>query len=233
MIRTCVAVSAMALLSACTSTYVARPYVAGPEPIRIVQLADDSVPEDLSAWEVASVGSNFGLVGALINAGVQSSRENALEEALGTISFDAEDTFEHYVIDALAEQGIQATLRSGPQRERRVFLANYPNAPQGVQAYFDIFLSNYGYISAGSGDPWRPTADAMVRLVSVSDGRVLMENRIAYNTMNPPRGVITLTPNPEFVFDSREEMVADPERLANGIRDAMQSIAITAANLMH
>jgi hypothetical protein len=71
-----------------------------------------------------------------------------------------------------------------------------------------------------------------VRLVSASDRRVLLENRIAYNTMRPPRGVITLTPNPEFVFNSREEMVADPERLANGVRDAMQQIAATAANLI-
>lgn len=233
MMKNCIAVSAMALLSACASTYVATPYVAGPEPIRTVAVADDSVPENLSALEVASVGSNFGLIGALINAGVQSSRQNALEEALGTISFDAEDALEHYMVDALAEQGMQATLLSGPQRESRVFLADYPDAPQGAQAYVDVVLTNYGYLSAGSGDPWRPTAYALVRLVSVSDGRVLMENQIAYNVMNPARGVITLTPNPDYVFDSRADMVSNPERLADGLRDAMHRIASTAANLMH
>ena len=232
MIRTLVAVSAMALLSGCASTYVATPYAAGPEPIRTVAVADDSVPENLSAWEVASVGGNFGLVGALINAGVQASREDALSDALETISFDAEAALEGYVVEALAAQGVQATLLNGPVRESRVFLADYPAAPQGSQAYFDVVLSNYGYISAGHGQPWRPTADAMVRLVSVADGRVLLENRIAYNAMNPPTGVITLTPNPEYVFTTREEMVSNPDRLANGIKDAMQRIASTAANLM-
>jgi hypothetical protein len=222
----------MALLGACASNYVATPYAAGPEPIANVAVADDSVPENLSAWEAASIGSNFGLIGALVDAGVRSSRQDALSEALDTVSFDAEDTLERYMIDTLAAQGIQATLLNGPQRESRVFLPDYPDAPQGTQAYFDVVLSNYGYISAGHGDPWRPTADAMVRLVSVSDGRVLLENRIAYNTLNPPRGVITLAPNPQYLFGSREEMVSNPERLANGLKDALERIATTAVGLM-
>lgn len=232
MIRTRVAVAALALLSACAPSYVATPYMAGPQRIERVAIVDDSVPAGLSADEVASMGSNFGLIGALIDAGVQSSRQNALTEALATISFDAEDALERYTVDALARQGIQATMLDGPQRERRVFLADYPDAPAGVQAYFDLVLSNYGYVSAGHGQPWRPTADAMVRLVSVADGRVLLENRIAYNTMRTPRGVITLSPNPEYEFHNREEMVSNPERLANGIRDALQGIAATAASLI-
>lgn len=232
MIRATVAVSAMALLSACASNYVATPYVAGPDRLESVAVADDSLPEGLIAYEVASVGSNFGLIGALIDAGVQESRRDAVTDALGTISFDAETALEGYVIDALAQQGIQATMLNGPQRERRVFLADYPDAPAGVEAYFDIVLTHYGYLSAGSGQPWRPSADATVRLVSVEGGRVLLENRITYNTMNAPRGVVTLTPNPEYVFENREEMVSDPQRLANGLRDAFQQIAATAATLI-
>lgn len=232
MARTIVAVSAMTLLGACASNYVATPYVAGPDRLERVAVADDSLPEGLIAYEVASVGSNFGLIGALIDAGVQSSRRDAVTDALGTISFDAETVLEGYVIDALGQQGVQATLLNGPQRERRVFLATYPDAPAGVEAYFDLVLTHYGYLSAGSGQPWRPSADATVRLVSVEGGRVLLENRITYNTMNAPRGVITLTPNPEYVFENREEMVSDPQRLANGLRDAFQQIAATAATLI-
>lgn len=232
MIRATVAVSAMALLSACASNYVATPYVAGPDRLGRVAVADDSVPEQLIAAEIASIGSNFGLIGALINAGVQDSRQDALTSALGTISFDAENTLEGYMVEALAQKGIQATLLNGPQRERRVFLADYPDAPEGVEAYFDLVLTHYGYLSAGHGQPWRPTAEATVRLVSVAGGRVLLENRIAYNTMNAPRGVITLTPNPEYVFESREDMVSDPRRLAGGLQDAFQQIATTAATLI-
>lgn len=231
-LRTCVAVSAMALLSACAQNYVAKPYVAGPQPIQKVAVADDSLPDRPIAWEAASVGSNFGLIGALIDAGVQSSRRDAVTEALNSVSFDAEATLEGYVVEALGAQGIETTMLNGPQREKRAFLADYPDAPQGVQAYLDIVLSNYGYISAGHGQPWRPTADAMVRLIAASDGKVLMENRITYNTIAAPGGVITLTPNPEYVFESREDMVTHPDRLASGVKDALQQVASTAAKLI-
>ena len=227
-----VALAATVLLGACAPTYVATPYAAGSQRIERVAIADDSVPSGLSAVEVASMGSNFGLIGALVDAGVRDSREDALEAALATISFDAEDALERYMVEALARQGIQASLLNGPQRERRVFLADYPGAPAGVQAYFDLVLSHYGYVSAGHGQPWRPTADAMVRLVSAADGRVLLENRIAYNTRRTPRGVITLSPNPEYEFHNREEMLSNPERLAAGIRDALHSVAATAATLI-
>lgn len=232
MIRTLVALAAMAPLSACASNYVATPFIAGPERIGKVAVVDDPVPEKMSAAEIASVGSNFGLIGALIDAGVQDSRQDALTGALDTISFDAEDALQTYVVDALAQREIEATLLDGPQRQKHVFLTDYPDAGEDVQAYFDLVLSNYGYVSAGPGQPWRPTADAMVRLVSRSDQRVLLENRIAYNTMYAPGGVITLTPNPEYAFQNREEMVSNPERLADGLRDALQQVAETAAKLI-
>ena len=232
MIRNYAAAAAMAALCACTPTYVGTPYVAGADRIERVAILDDSVPEGISAHEVASLGSNFGLIGALVEAGVQDSRQNALEAALATIGFDAEDTLERYVVEALGQQDIQATVVSGPQRRNRVFVTDYPQAPAGTQAYYDIVLRDFGYVSAGAGQPWRPTADAMVRLVSAADGQVLLENRIAYNVMEPPRGVITIAPDPQYIFYNRAEMTGDPERLANGLRHALQQVASTAATLI-
>lgn len=227
-----VAVSATALLGACAPTYVAKPYSAGAQRVQKIAIADDSVPESIFAPEAASVGSNFGLIGALIDAGVQSSRQAALAGALNSVSFNAEDTLERSLVEALARQGIQANVATGSQREKRVFLANYSKTAGEVDAHLDIVLSHFGYLSAGAGQPWRPTADATVRLVSAADGRVLLENRIAYNVLAAPRGVITLSPNPEFAFRNREEMVNNPERLANGLKDAMQRIASTTATLI-
>jgi hypothetical protein len=221
-----------ASLSACTSTYVATPYAAGPQPISRVGIADDALPEGVSAVETASVGSNFGLVGALIDAGVRDSREDAIDAALATVSFDAESDLEHMLTEALAANRIETFVADNGPRAERKFLVNYPTADGNVQAYLDLVATHYGYTSAGHGQPWRPTANVMVRLVSVPDNRTLMENRIAYNVMNSPRGVITLSPNPDFTFNNREEMRTDPERLANGIRAAFREIATTAAGLI-
>ena len=232
MTRNLLAICAMASLSACASNYVAKPYVAGAQPIGKIAVMDDSMPEKMSAVETASVGSNFGLIGALIDAGVTASRQDALSDALATVSFDAEDRLEKRVVEALAAQGMEATLVKGPLRQKRVFLNDYPAAPDGTRAYLDLVLTNYGYTSAGSGQPWRPTAYAMVKLVSASNKKTLLENHIAYNVMHAPRGVITLTPHPDYVFKNREEMKTQPDRLAAGLEDAFTQIAATAANLM-
>jgi hypothetical protein len=226
------AVALAASLSACTSTYVAKPYVAGPEPITRVAIADDSLPEGISAVEVASIGSNFGLIGALISAGVENSRESAIEAALATVSFDGEADLERALVDALQANGVQSAVSSGAKRTERTFLVKYPTAEGGAQAHLDLVATQYGYVSAGHGQPWRPTADVQVRLVSLDGKKVLLENRIAYNVMGAPNGVITIAPDPEFTFNNREEMKANPDRLANGLRSAFRQVASTAAGLL-
>ena len=226
------AVALAASLSACTPTYVATPYVAGPQPIARVAIADDSLPEGVSAMEAASLGSNFGLIGALIEAGVENSRESAIETALATVSFDAEGDMERMLAEALSANGVESVVAASGQRAERKVLVKYPAADGNVQAYLDLVAVRYGYTSAGMGQPWRPTADVMVRLVSVPGNRTLMENRIAYNVMNAPRGVITLAPNPQYLFTDREEMRTNPDRLADGLRDAFRQVATTAAGLI-
>jgi hypothetical protein len=181
-------IAAILCLSACISPYVATPYDRTAATVQRIALVDDAVPERLTAWEVASVGSNFGLIGALADAGIQNSREDALMGALATVNFDAEARLEQRISASLAERGYEVALVEGANRERRVFLESYAGAPEGIDAYFDVVITNYGYIAAGAGQPWRPTADATVRLVRASDGSTLMENQIAYNTMYPRAG---------------------------------------------
>jgi len=223
---------ALAAVSGCVSPYVGTPYERSPA-IHAIAVEQDAVPEKLSAWEVNSVGSNFGLIGALTDAAIQQSRESAMSAALHTVDFDAEAIFDQRLVEQLTQDGYSAQVLSGDNRQRRVFVTTYGGAPAGTDAYLDVVITNYGYISSGVGQPWRPTAEATVRLVRASDSQTLMENQISYNSMYVRRGVITLTPNPDFVFPNREAMLADPQRLADGITDALNQVADTAAHLLH
>lgn len=233
MFRNILGAAAAALcVSACVSPYVGTPYDRAAAGVQQIAVIDDSVPAEPIAWEVASAGSNFGLIGALVDAGIQASRQDAVKDALEGHGFDAEGVFETRISAALEAQGYDVGVLPGPDRQRRVFLESYPQAAAGDDAYLDVVLLHYGYLSAGMGQPFRPSAEAHVRLVSVGDGRTLMENRIAYNTMYPQEGIITLTPNPAYVFNNREEMLADPARLAAGIEDALSQVAGTAAQLL-
>ena len=232
MIRNAALVLAVALLSGCAQKYVGKPMITMAEPIKSLSVAQDIAPEAMSASEAASVGSNFGLLGALVDAGVESSRQKALSEALAAADFDAEKAIGEALVGALGAKGIQTQLLNGPNRAKREFLLKYPGAGAGSQAYLDIVVLNYGYSSAGNNETWRPTVDALVRLVDASNNKVLMENRIAYNSIAAPVGVITITPNPKYGYFNRDHMIANKGELAEGLKDAFKQVAETAAKLI-
>ncbi len=229
--RVFLAACAMFSLSACASTYIGTPYTAPAEPLTQVAIVQDSLPENVMAYQAASVASNFGLLGALVDAGVQASRKDAVNDALETIDYTPEVPFNAYLVEALEEKGITASVLEGEDREDREFLIEYPVSSGQAEAYFDIVVMQYGYVQAG-GNSWRPSVFADVRLVDVESGDTLMENRIAYNVVNPPAGVITLSANREFQFANREDMVTNPQRLADGIDDALRTVADTAIGLI-
>ena len=222
---------AMLALAACQSTYVGKPYVAPEAGLSNVAIADDSLPADVIAYQAGSTMSNFGLLGAMIDAGVQSSRKGAINEALESIEYEPEAAFEAYVIEALGRQGVEAAVIEGPDREKREFLVDYPEAGEDVQAYLDIVVVSYGYMQAG-GNAWRPAAAADVRLVDRATGKTIMENRIYNNIVGATAGVITISPNPEYTFQNREDMTTNPERLADGIDDALRAIVDGAVGLL-
>ena len=68
MFRKVLGILAVLSVGACASPYVATPYDRASANVESIVVADDSVPEKAIAYEVASVGSNFGLIGALVDA---------------------------------------------------------------------------------------------------------------------------------------------------------------------
>ncbi|MFL0356900.1 hypothetical protein ACI5KX_10525 [Erythrobacter sp. GH1-10] len=92
-------------------------------------------------------------------------------------------------------------------------------------------VTSFGYVTAGS-QTWRPHVTADVRLVEVGTGNLLMENRIVFNSLGGQDGAITLTPDGEYGFEDREDMVENPERLAEGLDMALRSTVDAAINLL-
>lgn len=232
MLRKITGLVALLCLGACATPYVATPYDRASASVRSVGVLDDSMADKAIAYEVASVGSNFGLIGALVDAGIQAERQDAVNDALRTVSFDAEAKLEARLTEALRAQGYNLVAMPGAVRPKRDFLPAYPGAADGAEAYLDVAVMNYGYMSSGAGQPFRPMVAAKVRLVRASDSSTLMENQIVYNPLNTVAGIITLPPNPQFAFNNRSDLLADPTRLAAGIEDALNQVATTAAQLL-
>jgi len=222
-------------LGACATEYVGTPFDhASNNGVKSIGLAGGALPEKAMAYEVASVGSNFGLVGALVDAGIQADRANAVNAALTSDGFNGERELQSRIIAALAAQGYTVKAVDTGARAKREFLAAYPTAGAPVDAYLDVVVQQYGYLSAGAFKPFRPTLVAKVRLVSAQDpSKTLMENTITYNAMYPTKGAITLSPNPDFAFKNRTELLADPKRLEGGLDDALDQTVKTVAQLLH
>lgn len=219
------------VLCACAKPYAGVPYAAPAVPVTTVGLVDDSLPEEVVAYEAASTLSNFGLIGGLVDAGVQASRKDRVNDALESIGYAPEGTFEAYLGEAMARNGVKTVAVDSGAREKRKFLLSYPVAPAGAQAWLDFNVVVFGYSNAGN-QLWRPTVLADVRLVDAVTGKTMMENRIAYNVVDSQAGVVTIPPNAEYAFQNREDMVTQPERLAAGIDDALRQVADAAVRLM-
>jgi len=231
MIKNILAIAAFVSLGACATPYVATPYERSAHNVRHVSVVDDALPEKAIAYEVASAGSNFGLIGALVDAGIQASRREAVNDALISINYDAEAMLENRMASELSSKGYNIAPMTAHTREKRELLATYPTT-SGTDALLDVSVDYYGYMSAGMGQPFRPSVSAKVRLVKASDNSTIMENIIVYNPLNAQAGTITLTPNPEYDFKNREELLQDPQRLADGITDALNQVATTTIRLL-
>lgn len=232
--RLIAALAAALILSGCGTTYVAKPYDRAAAGVRTMGLVDDAAPPKAVAYEVASVGKNFGLIGALVDAGIQASREKAVNDAIAGTGYDAEAKLEQRLITQLGQQGYNVTLLPAADRgKKREMLKTYPAPAQPVDAYLDVVVNGYGYVSSGAFQPFRPAADATVRLVSAKDtSKVWMENRILLNPVGPTKGMITLAPNPTYEFKNREALLAEPQRLAAGLEDALNQVADAAVQLL-
>ncbi len=233
MLRRLAAVCGLLALSACATPYVGKPYDHAGDGVHSIGVAGNSLPPKPIAYEVASIGRNFGLVGALVDAGIQTSRADAVNKALAGDGFNAEGRLHDRVISALGAEGYSVKLLDTGVRAKREYLAAYPSSAEPIDAYLDIVVIDYGYLSAGAFEPFRPTLTAKFRLVSTKDpSKTLMENTVAYNDIAPVSGVITLTPNPSYAFKNRADLLADPKRLEAGIDDALDQVADTIARLL-
>lgn len=233
MIRIVAALVSALCLSGCASTYVGKPYERASAGVTSIGLVGDALPEKANVPEIASIGSNFGLVGALVNAGIQASREKEVNDALSGAGFNAETALQARITSRLADQGYRVAPLDTAARAKRDFLPAYAAPAQPVDAYLDVAVQSFGYLSAGAFKPFRPFAVAKVRLVSARDkSRTLMENTIAYNPIYPQKGIITLTPNPNYEFNNRAALLADPKRLSAGLEDALGQVADTVAQLL-
>lgn len=231
-------ISSVALLaSACASTYEPIPFDRTAAGVKSIAVMDDALPEKPTVYMAATVGSNLGLLGALVDGSVQSSRQKKMLEIFDGQGVDAENVLEQRLMANLKEKGYDVSMMDTGERDNRKLLKDYDGMGNGTDALLDVVSGGYGYVSAGLKKPWRPSAHFKVRMIDPQTGDILMENYIAYNPLGftgqeAKVGAITITPDPVYAFTKMEDMEADPEKTTAGIVAALESVADTMATLV-
>lgn len=219
------AFAALLLLAGCNTT-PAIPFDSGSaKEIKTIGILTPDMPTGPSAILASTVGQSFGLIGALVDAGMQSARESDLRNILSQGEFHAHDKLMTGVISTLEGQGYEVRRVAVTRTERGQFLKSYPTSnTENVDAYLDIVMLGYGYVAAGisSGTPYRPIAQTRLRLVSAKDSRVLKEDVIHYNRLNEgyETNNVTISPDPAYSFNDFAALERNPAKAVEGLEVA-------------
>jgi sulfur transfer complex TusBCD TusB component (DsrH family) len=201
--------------------------------IKTIGLVTPKFPDGPSVILATTIGRSFGLIGAVIDASMQHSREVSMTDLLRAQNFSTSDYFIASLTENLRAAGYEVVeipvLRSDSE-----FLTAYPATQPKVDAYLDIVALQYGYVAAGIGDstPYRPRFVLKTRLASAHDSSVLMQDAVIYNAINAPRNVVTISPESSQLFVNFDELMADPNATVTALKTATSQSAQTVGRLL-
>ena len=201
---------------------------------KTIGLLTPAWPSAPTSFLASSPGQSFGLIGALVDAGIQSGRETDLQLILTNQKVDANAEFIGVLTANLQAKGF-TVVPVVADVKRGNYLKKYPAAGANtVDSYLDIAVFNYGYLAAGIGsdNPYRPWCAANVKLVRAPDGAVLMQDAVTYNSWIDAKNTIKLSPDPDYAFAKWTDAKGAPEKTAQGVSVAAKKTADTIGDLL-
>jgi len=220
-------------LGACAAPEIPFDRSTAPD-VKTIGMITPIFPKQPTVWLASSVGQSFGLIGALVDAGLQGEREKKFQTVLVGHNYVAQDAFTDGLVASLQAQGyvvVQVPLA----RDKNDFAKKYPPADETkVDAYLDTVTLAYGYIAAGisSSNPYRPSVVTKVKLVRARDSSVLMQDLVFYNPVNNPKKIVTIAPDPAYQFPDFDSLMANQDQAVEGLRVAIKQTTQTISALM-
>jgi hypothetical protein len=228
------AFAALLTLAACAGQ-PEIPYDRAAAPAnKTIGLLTPGWPTGPSSFLASNPGQSFGLIGALVNAGIQSGRESDLQLILTNQKINANADFVGNLTANLQAKGF-TIVPIEADAKRSAYLKKYPGpGANNVDSYLDVAVVQYGYLAAGIGsdNPYRPWCVAAVKLVRASDGAVLMQDAVTYNSWIDAKNTIKLSPDPDFAFAKWTDAKEAPEKTAQGVSVAAKKTADTIGDLL-
>ncbi len=229
--------SAVACLAGCV-TKPEIPFDRTANNIKTIGILTPAHPDSAAVVLASSVGQSFGILGALVDAGMRASRESTFNAALSQQNFLFQDAVAKSLSDDLTAGGYTVTTIPVSRSGHTDFLKSYPKAEDTkVDAYLDVVITGYGYIAAGIGSstPYRPIDIVRVRLVRAQDAATLMEDTVIYNPVGPSGvapNAVTVPPDPALTYIDFNALAADPEGATKGLKSCAEQSAGAVVKLL-
>lgn len=202
--------------------------------VKTIGVLTPRFPDGAVVYLASSPAQSFGLLGALVDSGMQANREATFKTILDDRHFSVQDDFLQSLTDSLKAQNFNVTMVP-VQRDRVDFLAAYPPPENSnVDAYLDIVTFTYGYAAAGIKDstPYRPYYMLKVKLVRAKDGSVLMQDMIVYNPINAGKDMISISADPDYQFVDFDTLTGNSEKAVVGLKVAVGKSASMVGTLL-
>ncbi len=237
----------ISLVGACATPYRPIPFDRTTSKIDNIQVVEDTMPPEpvirklaTNGQNISSAASGFGLAGlavTLVAAGVEASiaagQKEKINKALASQNFDGEKIFDEAFEAALKAQNYNISTISTPRDINRAFVVTtaQPNAPEG-SAVLDVNSAGYGYQQVG-GLQWRPFVVISVKMTDAKDPtKVLLDNKVEYNAVAPVPLTVSVPGDEQYGFAKPEDIEANPERAAEGLKKAIVEAANATAQLL-
>jgi hypothetical protein len=181
-------------------------------------------------------GASFGLIGGLIAAGDQASKEKRFREVMEQARFEPLAYFRERLDAHLVGRGYtlvwpQSQVETG-KVARGMFGLRKTYAPiQAADAQLDVNFGFVGYAAAGAGDgaPYRPTATVGVRLVSPDGQQNFYSDYVAYNNVFNLKDAVTLEADAKYSYPGFDDLHSAGPVAVDGLKAAIDSVAAEVA----
>jgi len=181
-------------------------------------------------------GMSFGLIGGLVAASDQASKEKKFHALMEQAGFDPLPYFKDRLNAHLLERGYsvawpQAQVESAKNPRGSFGLRKSYSGVQNADAQLDVNFGFVGYAAAGAGNnsPYRPTVTVGVRLVSADGKENLYTDYIAYNNVFNLPNAVAMNAEQSYSYPGFDDLEAAGVQSVEGLKTAIDAVAAEVA----
>lgn len=188
---------------------------------------------ELNVMLVNNPAASFGLIGGLVAAADQSSKEGKFRAIVAKTDFQPLPYFRDQLTRHMEERGYTLVWPT-----QQVQAAKVDRSALGLRktyartaiadAQMDVNFGFVGYAAAGAGKsaPYRPTVTTSVRLVSQDGKQNLFTDYVAMNNVFNMKNAVVLEADSQFAYPGFSDLEAAGTTSVEGLKQAIDRVAL-------